>query len=81
VTDGADLWLLGRHRLMCGDPGDLTAFDRLLEGESAVFVAFDPSHCDRIAHRFRALTGHDATLATTGQGFTEVAERRGAAAG
>jgi len=74
------LWLLDRHRLLCGDPCDLTALDRILEGERVLLVAFDPAACDRIAQRFRRLTGHDATLAATGQSFTEVAERRGASA-
>ncbi len=77
MTQSDDLWLLGRHRLLCGDPADLAALDRLLEGERAVFVAFDAAACDRIARRFNRLTGHDATLAATGQGFAEVAGQRG----
>jgi hypothetical protein len=80
VTRRDDLWLLDRHRLLCGDACDLTALDRMLEGERVVFVAFDPAACDRIAQRFRRLAGHDATLAATGQSFTEVAERRGTSA-
>ena len=77
MTRAADLWLLDRHRLLCGDPLDLTTLDRMLHDERLVFIAFDPTQCDRIAHRFRQLTGHDATLAVTGQSFTEVAEQRG----
>jgi hypothetical protein len=78
VTGIADTWLIGRHRLLCGDCDDLTIIDRMLHEERIVFIAFDPTHCDRIARRFRELTGQDATLAETGQNFTEVAERRGA---
>jgi hypothetical protein len=80
VTRAADTWLLGRHRLLCADPGDITALDRMLQEERLVFIAFDPAYCDRIAGHFRQLTGHDATLAETGQSFAEVAEQRGAAA-
>jgi hypothetical protein len=47
----------------------------MLGEERLLFVAFDAAHCDRIALRFRELMGHDATLAETGQGFGEVAER------
>jgi len=73
VTRGADLWLLDRHRLLCVDPADLTAVDRLLDGEGAVFVVLEPALCDRIVHRFRQLSGQDATLAASGQGFADVA--------
>ena len=80
VTRAADAWLLGRHRLLCADPGDITMLDRMLQQERLVFIAFDPADRDRIAGHFRQLTGHDATLAETGQSFAEVAEQRAAAA-
>jgi hypothetical protein len=82
VTRGADLWLLDRHRLLCGDPRDLDAFDRLL-GERAglVFIAFDEAACDRMVRRFQECTGREARLAATGQSFKAVAEERGAPAG
>jgi hypothetical protein len=76
VTGIADTWLIGRHRLLCGDCDDLTIIDRMLHEERIVFIAFDPTHCDQIARRFRELTGQDATLAQTGQDFTEVTEQR-----
>jgi len=80
VARAADTWLLGRHRLLCADAGDITMLDRMLQEERLVFIAFDPADCDRIASHFRQLTGHDATLAETGQSFAEVAEQRAAAA-
>jgi len=76
VTKGADLWLMDRHRLLCADPNDLTTIDRMLGGKRLVFVAFEPALCDRIVHRFRQLTGQDATLAASGQSFATVAARR-----
>jgi hypothetical protein len=76
VTKGADLWLMDRHRLLCADPNDLTTIDRMLGGKRLVFVAFEPALCDCIVHRFRQLTGQDATLAASGQSFATVAAQR-----
>ena len=45
VSRAGDLWLLGNHRLLCGDstsPGDL---DRLLAGETAALLSTDPPYC------------------------------------
>ena len=76
VTRSDDLWRLDRHCVLCTDPDDLTTIDRMLEGERVVFVAFEPALCDRIVHRFRQLTGQDATLAASGQSFAAVAQER-----
>jgi ParB-like nuclease domain len=77
VTRPDDMWRIERHRLLCVGPGDLTAaIEHLLDGERLVFVASEPALCDRVAAHFRQLTGHDATLAETGQDFTTVAAQR-----
>jgi hypothetical protein len=70
------MWRIERHRLLCASPEDLTSIERLLDGERLVFVAFEPALCDRIVACFRHLTGHDATLAETGQSFATVAAQR-----
>jgi DNA modification methylase len=41
ITKPGDVWLLGRHRLLCGDAGSEADLDRLLDG-GAVHLA----HCD-----------------------------------
>jgi hypothetical protein len=61
---------------MCIDPHDLTPIDRMRDAERLVFVAFEPALCDRIVHHFRQLTDQDATLAASGQSFTDVAAQR-----
>jgi hypothetical protein len=33
VTKPGDLWLLGRHRLLCGDATDIAAVERLMDGQ------------------------------------------------
>jgi DNA modification methylase len=39
-----DLWLLDRHRLLCGDARSRESFDRLLEGERMDLVLTDPPY-------------------------------------
>lgn len=44
VTVPGDLWLLGRHRLLCGDSTSVDAVERLMEGEKAHIVFTDPPY-------------------------------------
>src|SRR5262245_14342279 len=44
VSRTGDLWLLGSHRLLCGDARDKAAYDRLLDGAKAEFVFTDPPY-------------------------------------
>lgn len=48
ITKPGDLWLLGKHRLLCGD---------------STVVKLDPKYCDVIVNRWQAFTGTLATLA------------------
>ena len=44
VTVEGDVWLLGRHRLMCGDSTLIDAVDRLMDGQKADMVFTDPPY-------------------------------------
>jgi site-specific DNA-methyltransferase (adenine-specific) len=44
VTQPGDLWLLGPHRLLCGDSTDLADLVRLMGGETADMVFTDPPY-------------------------------------
>ena len=44
VSQAGDVWLLGRHRLLCGDARDRAGYDRLLEGRHADAVFTDPPY-------------------------------------
>lgn len=44
VTRMGDAWVLGAHRLVCGDAGDAAAYDRLLGGERAQMLWTDPPY-------------------------------------
>jgi DNA modification methylase len=39
-----DVWLLGRHRLMCGDSTSIDAVDKLMDGGKADMVFTDPPY-------------------------------------
>ncbi len=42
VAQPGDLWILGGHRLLCGDATQADTYDRLLEGERAGMMFTDP---------------------------------------
>jgi len=44
VTVEGDVWLLGRHRLMCGDSTSIDAVERLMDGQKADMVFTDPPY-------------------------------------
>ena len=44
VTRPGDIWLIGRHRLICGDSLEPETYDRLLAGEKAQMIFTDPPY-------------------------------------
>ena len=44
LTVAGDVWLLGRHRLMCGDSTSIDAVERLMDGRKADMVFTDPPY-------------------------------------
>ena len=44
VCEPGDLWLLGRHRLLCADATKLASYEELLSGERAQMVFSDPPY-------------------------------------
>jgi DNA modification methylase len=44
VTRLGDVWLLGRHRVMCGDSTSIDAVEKLMAGEKADMVFTDPPY-------------------------------------
>jgi hypothetical protein len=44
TVEPGDLWILGHHRLLCGDARDAHAFESLMGGETAQMVFTDPPY-------------------------------------
>lgn len=44
ITKPGDVWVLGRHRLMCGDSTSIDAVDKLMAGQKADMVFTDPPY-------------------------------------
>jgi DNA modification methylase len=71
ITKPGDLWILGDHRLLCGDSTDVLAVERLMDGQKADMVFTDPpygvayegGHNEKKRHQIKndALEGSDLT--------------------
>lgn len=44
VSKEGDLWILGNHRLMCGDSTSIDAVEKLMDGQKADMVFTDPPY-------------------------------------
>jgi hypothetical protein len=51
VTKPGDLWLLGDHRLLCGDAGSKADLDRLLDGVTVDLFLTDPPYNVKVEPR------------------------------
>ena len=58
VTVEGDVWLLGRHRLMCGDSTSIDAVEKLMDGVKADMVFTDPPY--GIAYSSEKFAGNKA---------------------
>lgn len=69
-TVEGDVWLLGRHRLMCGDSTSIDAVEKLMNGQKADMVYTDPPYGISIVGKNGSVGG--GKLAKTGV-YSEVA--------
>jgi DNA modification methylase len=44
ISKPGDIWLLGRHRLMCGDSTKAETYEKLMDGKKANLVLTDPPY-------------------------------------
>ena len=51
TTKPGDLWILGRHRLLCGDSGSAADLDRLLDGADIHLGNLDPPYNVKVEPR------------------------------
>lgn len=64
VSRAGDLWLLGAHRLLCGDATDKTAVTRLLDGVTPHLMVTDPPYGVNYDPAWRNETGAAQTTRT-----------------
>jgi DNA modification methylase len=57
ITKPGDLWILGNHRLLCGDSTDIHAVERLMDGKKADMVFTDPPYGVSYDHTARPKPG------------------------
>ena len=48
VTVLGDVWLLGKHRVMCGDSTSIDAVEKLMDGQKAQTFFIDPPYGDNV---------------------------------
>ena len=65
ITKPGDLWMLGDHRLLCGDSIDRENIDRLFRSEVADFILTDPPYCSGGFQESKRTVG--STEATVGK--------------
>jgi 16S rRNA G966 N2-methylase RsmD len=56
VTVQGDVWVMGKHRLMCGDSTSIDAIDELTDGQAPDMVFTDPPY--GIAHSGKGITAN-----------------------
>lgn len=59
ISKRGDLWLLGDHRLLCGDSTNEEDIARLMNGEKASLLATDPPYCVDYTGKDRPNGGRD----------------------
>lgn len=72
VTVEGDVWLLGRHRLMCGDSTSIDAVERLMAGRKADMVFTDPPYGMFLDTNYDSMFTKDANHRKTGKRFDDV---------
>lgn len=55
ITQPGDVWVCGRHRVMCGDSTDPAAVERLMDGNKADLLVTDPPYGVAIGSKNAAL--------------------------
>ena len=69
ITKPGDLWILGNHRLLCGDSTNIQHVERLMDGQKADMVFTDPPY--GVAVVKNGMVGADFGVAKKGQ-YAEV---------
>jgi DNA modification methylase len=78
ITQPGDLWILGNHRLLCGDSSKPAEVDRLLGGASIHLVNTDPPYNVKVEPRSNnAIAAGLSSFPATKQGAIDAADAGG----
>jgi DNA modification methylase len=58
ITRVGDLWLCGKHRVLCGDCTKAEDVGRLMQGKKAVLMATDPPYGDSWVQKAKDMNAH-----------------------
>jgi len=72
VSKLGDVWLLGKHRVMCGDSTSIDAVERLMAGQKADMVFTDPPYGMFLDTDYDGMFAKDASHRKTGKRFEQV---------
>jgi DNA modification methylase len=67
VSQSGDLWILGRHRLLCADATEPASFDKLMAGQIAEMVFTDPPYNVPIAGHVSGSGRHGDFVMASGE--------------
>ncbi len=67
VSRPGDVWILGRHRVICGDARDASAYEALLEDERAHLIFTDPPYNVPVSGHVRTGGGHREFAMASGE--------------
>lgn len=70
ITQKGDLWILGRHRVMCGNSTNEDDMQLLLDGAQPEILLTDPPYCSGGFQESGKSTGSIGTKQTDGKGGT-----------
>ncbi|MEX2670906.1 MAG: DNA methyltransferase [Phycisphaeraceae bacterium] len=71
ISQPGDLWILGNHRLLCGDSGSVADLDRLLDGQKVHLVNTDPPYGVKVEPRSNnAIAAGNSSFKGTGKNQT-----------
>lgn len=58
ISQVGDIYILGKHRLICGDSTDVAVIDKLMDGMKADMVFTDPSYGMKLDTDFSGMQNH-----------------------
>ena len=72
ITKPGDLWILGNHRLLCGDSTNIQHVERLMDGQKADMVYCDPPYGMNLNTDYSQLKGSAKSPNAKGYKWKEV---------